>query len=260
LHEPWAELAPDRGGAGGGAWIARPGVQAQPAVQTQAIGGRDVVVFVGRLGPHGEPDVDDELSFEHGQFWSSSCVRSSFDFGSIDLRPSNEPVVHRMLMKAAVVYALASAWPFVPGAEIGVGHLLVSGGELAVPVYGGRVGARLLAYGVGRLVPMRSVAAALRACGLDRAHALLPETEGLDRRRWLAPRVRNAPRRIVPLLVRHRRIALALLLNLPGNALLGGGGGIALPSGTNRLFGLPRHAATVALAVAPVSGFFAIFG
>ena len=45
----------------------------------------------------------------------------------------------------------------------------------------------------------------------------------------------DAPRRLVPWLTRHRAITLIVLINLPGNTLLGGGGGIALVTGLSKL-------------------------
>ena len=45
---------------------------------------------------------------------------------------------------------------------------------------------------------------------------------------------------------------LAALINVPGNAVVGGGGGIALTAGFSRLFRPGWTALTVALAVAPV--------
>lgn len=186
--------------------------------------------------------------------------RWATDIGAVDLRPSNEAVVHSLLMTAAVVYTVASAVPFVPGAEIGFALLLSVGGELAPLVYVGMVAALLIAYGVGRLVPVGVTAAALRACGLTRAHQMVLQAERLDRSQWLALLSRSAPRRIVPFLLRHRYLALVLVLNLPGNALLGGGGGIALLAGLSRLFGWPGYLAAVLLAVAPVPAFFALFG
>jgi hypothetical protein len=52
--------------------------------------------------------------------------------------------------------------------------------------------------------------------------------------------------------VRFRYVALALLINLPGSSLIGGGGGILLLAGLSGLF-LPKATfLTLALAVAPV--------
>ena len=54
------------------------------------------------------------------------------------------------------------------------------------------------------------------------------------------------------MVLRHRHLMLALLVNLPGNAVIGGGGGILMLSGLSGLFTLPRLLLTLALAVAPV--------
>jgi hypothetical protein len=53
-------------------------------------------------------------------------------------------------------------------------------------------------------------------------------------------------------LLRHRQFALALLMNMPGNALLGGAAGIAMLAGATRLFGFARHVVLMALATAPL--------
>ena len=62
----------------------------------------------------------------------------------------------------------------------------------------------------------------------------------------------KAPPGIAPLMLRHRYLAIAMLINLPGNMLIGGGGGIALVAGMTRLFPWPAFLLTIAIAVAPV--------
>jgi len=57
--------------------------------------------------------------------------------------------------------------------------------------------------------------------------------------------------RVMPFLLRHRFLALMVALNLPGNALVGGGG-IGLMAGSSRLFAFPKFILTVAVAVSPV--------
>jgi hypothetical protein len=47
-------------------------------------------------------------------------------------------------------------------------------------------------------------------------------------------------------------LTLAVLLNLPGNIIIGGGGGIALIAGMTRLYSPPTYLTTIAIAVAPV--------
>ena len=45
---------------------------------------------------------------------------------------------------------------------------------------------------------------------------------------------------------------IALLLNLPGNALIGGGGGIGLIAGMSRVYSFPRYFLLVGLAITPL--------
>jgi hypothetical protein len=78
-----------------------------------------------------------------------------------------------------------------------------------------------------------------------------------ERARFIAE---NAPARWVPFLLRHRYIALALLINTPGNVVLGGGGGIAFAAGASRLFSTGGFLVTIVLAVAPVPLAFLLFG
>jgi hypothetical protein len=57
---------------------------------------------------------------------------------------------------------------------------------------------------------------------------------------------------LLPLAMRFRFIALMVLLNVPGNSVLSGGGGISMVAGHSRLFRFPSFLAAVAIAVAPV--------
>lgn len=157
-----------------------------------------------------------------------------------------------MLVGVCVIYVVASALPFVPGAEIGLA-LMAAFGALAAPVvYLCMVLALCLAYLAGRLVPPALLARGLRGLGLSRAGALI------DRLAAMPPEARNnhmlqaAPGRLVTTLVKHRYIALALVLNLPGNSLLGGGGGLAMVAGMSGVFRAPAFLLTVVIAVAPV--------
>jgi hypothetical protein len=178
-----------------------------------------------------------------------------FDFAAIDVRPRSEPMVHKLIMTAMLVFILASAMPFVPGAEVGLALLVVLGARLALLVYAGMVAALLLAYVVGRLVPAAAIGAAFAACGLGRAHGLVLQLAPLDAKARLELLAERAPRRFVPFLLRHRHVGLVVLLNLPGNSVVGGGGGIALCAGMSGLFSLPGFLAAVLLAAAPVPMF-----
>ena len=83
-----------------------------------------------------------------------------------EMRPMNEPVIHRLVMSAFVIFIVVAAIPFVPGAEIGFALLLIFGGQAAPLVYLGMVGALLIAYATARLVPSSALGRALDWLGL----------------------------------------------------------------------------------------------
>jgi hypothetical protein len=170
------------------------------------------------------------------------------------------PVAAGLLATLFLAFILCSALPFIPGAEIGFGLLMILGAEGAVAVYLAMVAALSLAFAAGRFVPVRWLAAALESLGLYRARDLVTTSMEMameDRTHFIEA---NAPSRWVPLLVRHRYVALAVLLNTPGNVVLGGGGGIAFAAGACRLFSTASFLVTILIAVAPVPLAFLLFG
>jgi len=151
-----------------------------------------------------------------------------------------------------LAYVVLTAIPFVPGTEIGVALLMVFGAPIAVVVYLSTITALTLAFAVGRLVPERKLAGWLERHGLVRVAKLIKAFVRLGpdgRDRYLT---QTAPRWLKPWLVDHRMITLVVLINLPGNTLLGGGGGIALVTGLSKLMPARQFLACISLAVAPV--------
>jgi len=175
-------------------------------------------------------------------------VMSQFDFF---LSPRTEPMLHRMIMTATAAYVFLMALPFCPGMEIGLGMILVLGAKIVPLVYGATVAALLLAFLVGRLVPARRIIATFDLLRLRRARDLLLRLEPLDSQQRLEL-LTSGSTRLVRSVLKYRYVAVALALNMPGNIVIGGGGGIALAAGFSRLFSFPAFALTVALAVAPV--------
>ncbi len=175
-----------------------------------------------------------------------------------DLRPSNQADIHRMVLIAIAIFIVTAAVPFVPGAEIGLALLVVLGAGIAPLVYLAMVAALLLAYLAGRLIPVRTTAAGLGAIGLQRASALMLQLDALDTDARLKSLSDTMPRRFVPFLLRHRHLLLVLAFNLPGNTVLGGGGGIALAAGLSRLYSTAGFLVTVMVAVAPVPLLFVV--
>jgi hypothetical protein len=178
----------------------------------------------------------------------------------VDLGPGNEPQVHRMLLLSTAVYVLALAVPFVPGAEIGLAMMAMLGTGVVPLVYGATVVALSVAYLIGRLVPVRLTAAWLGALGLRRASELMLRLEALKPAQRLELLCESSPRSVLPFLLRHRYLMLGLALNLPGNSLIGGGGGIAMVAGLSGLVTPIGFLLTAAVAVAPVPLLFLILG
>lgn len=168
------------------------------------------------------------------------------------LTPSTEPTVHRMIMTATIVYLICMMLPFVPGMEIGLALMIVFGPPIVLLVYGATVIALSLSFLVGRVIPQSSIIRGFTALRLERPARLLEEMQALDVEARLPWLLRRAPGRVLPWLLRFRYVALMGLFNLPGNAVLGGGGGIAMMAGLSRLFSFTGFVAAVSLAVLPV--------
>jgi hypothetical protein len=178
----------------------------------------------------------------------------------LQIRPSNEDLVHRMIMVSAIIYALLIAVPFVPGVEVGLALIAMLGPAIALLVYVATVAGLATSFLVGRVVSVGWLIGLLEEFNFQRARQLLGTIEPLTTDDRIAFLVASAPNRVVPFLLRHRYLALAIALNLPGNFLLGGGGGIALLAGVSRLYAVPGFLTTVACAVAPVPLAVLMFG
>lgn len=157
-----------------------------------------------------------------------------------------------MLVLLLLTLAVLIAVPFVPGVELGLSLLLVEGGWIAPLVYLSTIAGLMASYLAGQLLPYATLQRVLADLHLRRLSLLTGALQPLGRSERLALLGARLPTRIAPWLLRHRYLALAALVNLPGNSVLGGGGGILLLCGLSRLFSTPATAATLLLAVAPV--------
>lgn len=157
-----------------------------------------------------------------------------------------------VIAAAAASYVIVMALPFVPGIEIGLALMLLLGEEGVVLVYLCTQLALALSFACGRLVPPATLAGAFRALGLERAARRVGELDATRPERRLERLMQHAPDGWIVRLARHRHIALALALNLPGNAVIGGAGGIGMIAGMSRVIGFPAYSALMALATLPV--------
>lgn len=172
----------------------------------------------------------------------------------IDLQifPRHEHVLHAMVLGAAALYVALMVVPFMPGIEVGLALMLALGGRGALLVYLCTVLALAIGFAIGRLVPPRAVQALLAWLRLPRAAALAGRLDALPPARRLDLLQAPSSSRLGTFMLRHRYLAIAILLNLPGNVLVGGGGGIALVSGMSGGLSFGGFVALTALAVAPV--------
>ncbi len=181
--------------------------------------------------------------------WGSDHLRQALD---LERAPGNGQAMHRAIMLGAAAYVGLLALPFVPGAEIGIAMLAAFGAVIAPLVYASTVLAMLLSYALGRLVPIMALARVLSALRLRRAAALVTRAAPLSREARLSMLLEGAPPRVVAMAVRHRYVALALAVNVPGNAIIGGGGGIMMMVGLSGLFAPLPTLLSICIAVAPV--------
>lgn len=165
-----------------------------------------------------------------------------------------------MLVAFLLVYSVLIAVPFVPGVEVGLSLMAMEGPWIAPWIYLATVSGLGAAFAVGEWLPYARLRRFLADLGLRRAGRFVDRIQALDRRERLSMLQDRVPRWARPVVSRYRYVLLALLINLPGNAVLGGGGGLLFMAGFSRLCHPIATAVTVTLAVAPVPLAFWAFG
>lgn len=171
-----------------------------------------------------------------------------------DSLPAAEGDVARcaILLGATLLYALVLALPFVPGVEIGIALLMMRGAEMAPAVYLATVLGLSLAFVVGRALPFAALQRLFADLHLKQAASLIETIAPLTPEERIARLRARLPARLGQWVITARYLALAILLNLPLNAFLGGGGGLSVLAGISGLFQTPRTIAVIAISVLPV--------
>ncbi len=181
--------------------------------------------------------------------YGGSLVVEQINF---QLWPEHEHLMVTVLWVAIVVYVLWMALPFVPGIELGLALMIMLGTRGIVLVYFCTLMSLSLSFTIGRLIPLNGFARFLGWLHLYKARDLVLQLEPLNSEEKLDFLLRSAPSKIIPFLVKHRYLMIAVALNLPGNVLIGGGGGIGLISGMSRLYPFPKYILLVSLAITPL--------
>jgi len=181
--------------------------------------------------------------------WASSWLIESF--GS-SVPEGKSLASHWSVWLVITIYTLVLSIPFIPGIEISLALLVVLGNKVVLQIYVATVAALSLSYFIGRLVPAALLASAFGAIGLRSAEELVRRLAPLSGPERLAVLTEQAPRRFIPMMLKYRYLTFIVALNLPGNALLGGGGGIALLAGMSGLFSFPKYLLSAGLAAVPI--------
>jgi hypothetical protein len=172
----------------------------------------------------------------------------------------NKPLMLGLLSLLLLAYALLMATPFAPGIEIGISLLVLRGADIAPFVYAATVAGLSLAFLAGRYMPYAWLHAIFYDLRLMSACRLLERTAPLDRDQRLELLRGRLPGWLGPLIGGGRYLMLAVLLNLPGNFVVGGGGGLAFLAGLSRLYGSTATLAVMAAAVLPVPLWVWLYG
>lgn len=176
------------------------------------------------------------------------------------LRMETGPSGMAALALLLLIYMLILATPFMPGVEIGLALLVMRGADAAPLVWAATVMGLCLAWLVGRWLPTPWIISALRDLRLDTPADMVARISGTPSDLRLRYLCRHAPNWLARILRDWRYVALALMLNLPGNVVVGGGGGLAMLAGLSRIFAPAATFLTFLVGTAPIPLAVWIFG
>ena len=171
---------------------------------------------------------------------------------NFQLFPRHESMLQGALLIALLLYILLMATPFMPGIELGLAVMLLLGSKSALLIYLCTLIALSISYTIGRFFPIHLVRRFLKWLYLEKASELIKQLEPLDQQERLEFLSRKTPTKIAPFLLKHRFVTIAVVLNLPGNALIGGGGGIGLVVGMSNLISFYKYFLVITVAILPV--------
>jgi hypothetical protein len=186
--------------------------------------------------------------------WGAHYIRDALN---LEIMPRNEQGVHRAVMLGTVAYVFLLALPFVPGAEIGIALLTSFGASIAPLVYAATVVAMMLSYVIGLVLPTATLVKLLMFLRMRQAADLIARAATLPADQRVGMLLEEAPPNIVSLVLERRYIALAIAVNIPGNAVIGGGGGIMMMAGLSGIFAPVPTLIAILIGVSPVP--FAVF-
>ena len=172
----------------------------------------------------------------------------------------NGPLMIGLVLVVLCTYIILISIPFVPGIEIALSLMILRGPEIVIWVYGATVLGLFLSFLAGRYLSYAYLHSVFRDLRLKRACELLDSIKPLSRSERLDLLKNKLPRILRPFLIEGRYALIGIVLNIPGNALIGGGGGILLVAGLSRMFSTCWIFVTLMIAVAPIPIAILVFG
>ena len=184
-------------------------------------------------------------------FWLDYWIRGELGIAEKFLVYARGEWGRGVLISGGIIYILLLSLPFVPGVELGILLMCVFGKEGVVFVYAATVAGLSLAFLFGRLIPRRWVDAVL-----EKMQNLPSRSEHSDELEKMADCIssghKHIPSWLKSFLLKYRYLAIAMLVNLPGNYILGGGGGVSIACGASQRISWRGFLLTIVLAVSPV--------
>lgn len=168
----------------------------------------------------------------------------------IQIWPSHIEAIDRAVLVSVILYIVLMATPFLPGIELGMALMAMLGPKGVMMVYICTLVALTVSFAFGRFFPAHVLVRLLYWLRLRRAAALLERFNATAPARRLEFLGENAGRSM-PVLLKHRYLLVALLLNVPGNVVIGGGGGIAMIAGMSRVYSFSVFLPVVSVAILP---------
>lgn len=165
-----------------------------------------------------------------------------------------------VMIGGVALFSILMAIPFMPGIEISLALIAVFGPKVAVAVYVATVAALMFSWLIGKTLPISLIISFFRMLGLRRAMEMTQKLQSLHAGQRFEILTNRLPKRGIPVLLRHRYIAIILALNIPGNAVIGGGSGIALLAGMSGLFTFLPFLFSLSLAALPIPLFVILTG
>jgi len=170
------------------------------------------------------------------------------------------PLMIGLVLVVLCAYIVLISIPFVPGIEIALSLMIIRGPEVVIWVYVATVLGLFLAFLAGQYLSYGYLHSIFRDMRMKRACDLLDTIQPLSRNERLSLLKSKIPSPLRPFLIEGRYAIIGIVLNIPGNALIGGGGGIMLVAGLSRVFSTCWLLVTLLCAVAPIPIAILVFG